>query len=203
MIGKKRYTAMRKPGVRCMAVDLLPSARREEFSHAVVWAAGRVYDVEFDFDIPSWELLGIYRTKECAAQRCSCENDFVGPIVLDDDLPERTTEWPGILWYPFADRKCANCRFWGDDKFDEKECLPRRSCTAIRDLWPLPMTLWPSRHVTDETRAFVFCTDAYAASSLYTSGDFGCVLWEEREADDAQKWLDWGQARTTLQSEAY
>lgn len=48
-----------------------------------------------------FEILGLYSSKTKAAEKCSELYDVVGPLTLDEDLPEEITEWPGAF-YPRA-----------------------------------------------------------------------------------------------------
>lgn len=57
-----------------------------------LWIAGRAVEGE------AWEILGLYSTRDAAVARCRKVSDFVGPIELDADQPEDTSEWQGLEW---------------------------------------------------------------------------------------------------------
>jgi hypothetical protein len=58
-----------------------------------IWIAGR------NSDPRPWECLGAYSTEEAAVARCKQRNDFVAPLELDHDLPERRMPWKDA-YYP-------------------------------------------------------------------------------------------------------
>ena len=53
-----------------------------------LWMAGRLMP-----DGKPWEILGLYSTREAAVARCRTVNDFVGPLEIDRDCPEDTSDW--------------------------------------------------------------------------------------------------------------
>ena len=56
------------------------------------------------FDAQSWEFDGLYSTEEGALKRCEGhDNYFIGPVTLDEELPEDVIDWIGA-YYP-ADRR--------------------------------------------------------------------------------------------------
>lgn len=59
-----------------------------------VWVVGRSHR-------DSWELRGIYTSEYSAEDRCALDTDFVGPVNVDEDLPEEIVDWPGLR-YPLA-----------------------------------------------------------------------------------------------------
>ncbi len=60
----------------------------------VVWVAMRVA-------CPP-EMLGIFREESNAVGACRQPIDVVGPMVLDQVLPDERVDWPGC-YYPLAD----------------------------------------------------------------------------------------------------
>lgn len=58
-----------------------------------VWVVGRVGLWK------SWELMGVYTTFDQAEKACKVPRDFIGPVPLDEALPDEPTEWPGA-YYP-------------------------------------------------------------------------------------------------------
>jgi hypothetical protein len=46
-----------------------------------------------------WELIGVFSSEEKAVAACLNEYYFIGPVELDEVLPDETVEWPGC-YYP-------------------------------------------------------------------------------------------------------
>lgn len=61
----------------------------------IVWVAGRVHS----YEPYNWSLLGVFSEESLAVKRCTQEFDFIGPIALDEILPEEIIEWVGG-YYP-------------------------------------------------------------------------------------------------------
>lgn len=59
-----------------------------------IWLAGR-----YETSKP-WEVLGVYRTKKEAIERCTREYDFVTAFKVGESLPEERQPMP-ICIYPF------------------------------------------------------------------------------------------------------
>lgn len=47
---------------------------------------------------PVWELMGIYDKEKVAISKCVTVHYFVGPITLNEDLPDKTVDWPGAYF---------------------------------------------------------------------------------------------------------
>lgn len=47
----------------------------------------------------SWEIVGVFSTKQKAIDACENEYYFVGPIILDEDVNQKSQPWPGA-YYP-------------------------------------------------------------------------------------------------------
>ncbi len=60
-----------------------------------MWLTGK-NNGEYDGGI-CWELIGVFSTEAIAA--CLNEYYFIGPVVLDEELPDETVAWPGC-YYP-------------------------------------------------------------------------------------------------------
>jgi hypothetical protein len=41
-----------------------------------------------------WEFQGVFGDKKLAERQCIDENWFVGPVNLDEELPDSKTDWP-------------------------------------------------------------------------------------------------------------
>lgn len=46
-----------------------------------------------------WDMLGVFDNKEAAMAACTQRHHFVGPIELNQRLPDERGVWPGC-WYP-------------------------------------------------------------------------------------------------------
>jgi|GEM_PF-1264251 len=69
----------------------------------MVWVAGR------DRGPEQWDLLGVFTTEEKAIARCTRPaSDFIGPVRLNDPLPEDPTPWPGA-YYPHLQKRLERC----------------------------------------------------------------------------------------------
>jgi len=62
-----------------------------------MWLTGK-NNGEYDGGI-CWELIGVFSTEEKAVAACLNEYYFVGPVELDEVLPDETVEWPRC-YYP-------------------------------------------------------------------------------------------------------
>jgi hypothetical protein len=47
-----------------------------------------------------WEIGGVFSSEEKAIKACTDKNYFIGPIELDQKLPDETTKWDGC-YYPY------------------------------------------------------------------------------------------------------
>lgn len=65
--------------------------KKIEDSKRFVWIVGRSNE-------SSWELLGIYDNEKTALQRIKTHNDFIGPVELNQDLPNEIVDWPNLLF---------------------------------------------------------------------------------------------------------
>ena len=48
-----------------------------------------------------WEFAGVYSTEALAVGACRSNRYFVAPAVIDEELPDEETTWPGA-YYPKA-----------------------------------------------------------------------------------------------------
>lgn len=62
-----------------------------------LWLAGR----NSPSPAKSVEILGLYDSEDAAVKRCTQYWDFVGPLMLNEALPEETVAWPGA-YYPLG-----------------------------------------------------------------------------------------------------
>ena len=50
-------------------------------------------------NVREWEFCGVFDNEECAKFLCETEYYFVGPIELNQQIPNKSVEWPGS-YYP-------------------------------------------------------------------------------------------------------
>ena len=46
-----------------------------------------------------WEFQGVFDSKKKAISACKSDRYFIGPAMLNEELPEKPEEWPGC-YYP-------------------------------------------------------------------------------------------------------
>jgi hypothetical protein len=61
-----------------------------EDTKELLWIVGRLHSG----DEGSWEVLGIYSSREKAIARCRTAFDFIATVVLDSDAPEERVAFP-------------------------------------------------------------------------------------------------------------
>lgn len=61
-----------------------------------VWLCGKVVK-----DGDMWNVQGVFTSEELAIAACRDEYYFIGPVVVDESLPDEPVEWPGA-YYPLA-----------------------------------------------------------------------------------------------------
>jgi len=66
-----------------------------------LWVVGQ-YRAETDAG-NVWDIQGVFSTREKALAACRGPNYFIGPIKLNEELPDETVEWPGREWPPLKD----------------------------------------------------------------------------------------------------
>lgn len=65
-----------------------------------VWVCGKMRGKD-DAGNPAWDLQGVFDTETAAEAACTSLNDFIGPVSLNQVLPQGATEWPNCR-YPLA-----------------------------------------------------------------------------------------------------
>lgn len=71
-------------------------------SEKIMWIVGKYRGHASTKNIPSalWDINGVFDSEEKAVEACRNRiNYFVGPLTLNESLPDETTEWPGC-YYP-------------------------------------------------------------------------------------------------------
>jgi hypothetical protein len=61
-----------------------------------VWIAGTI-------GCGSWELLGVYSTRELAVSNCFREDNFVATMSLDAPAMSETETFEGLEYFPFEE----------------------------------------------------------------------------------------------------
>ncbi len=65
----------------------------------MLWLVGRTLEAE----LSAWEFMGIYSSRMEAVRRCSKQNDFVTPVEVGKDAPEKREYFPYAV-YPVKKR---------------------------------------------------------------------------------------------------
>jgi LmbE family N-acetylglucosaminyl deacetylase len=61
-----------------------------------LWITGRAR--ASNYTIVSWELMGVFDSKNRAIEACTEQLDFVAPVTLNERQPDEPMEFPGIEW---------------------------------------------------------------------------------------------------------
>lgn len=56
-----------------------------------LWIAGNLAN-------EPWDVLGVFDTETAAIAACHSKTCFVGPIRLNEKLPDRVSTWPDIFF---------------------------------------------------------------------------------------------------------
>jgi hypothetical protein len=67
----------------------------------VVWITGKE---TFDENPKSFEIQGVFDSKDKAIDACKDVRYFIGPLKLNQALPDEKQEWPGAI-YPLAEKE--------------------------------------------------------------------------------------------------
>ncbi len=68
----------------------------------ILWLSGQI--IEWTPNGAIWEVQGIYSTRELAVETCLDDYWFVGPIVLNQEIPADPTVWAGCE-YPLNEHR--------------------------------------------------------------------------------------------------
>lgn len=66
----------------------------ETFESPTLWLVGRG-----EANSREWALIGVFEDEQVAREACVTDWHFVGPIILNERLPEEPQDWPGS-YYP-------------------------------------------------------------------------------------------------------
>ena len=72
-----------------------------------LWIVGKYIGIALKIDGMVWEFGGVFSDKQKAIGACTNENMFVGPALLDEILPDESTNWEGC-WYPLIEKEKTN-----------------------------------------------------------------------------------------------
>ena len=56
-----------------------------------LWLVGKLI-------LNGWEVKGVFDDEELAKKACLTSCHFIGPLLLNEFLPEASTEWPGAMF---------------------------------------------------------------------------------------------------------
>ena len=65
-----------------------------------LWVTGK-HRGKLDDGSPAWDLQGVFDSEAAAVAACESVRDFIGPVPLNQRLPQGATEWPHCR-YPLA-----------------------------------------------------------------------------------------------------
>ena len=63
-----------------------------------LWVVGKVNKKNHR----QWEFQGVFDDMGVAEDTCKDESWFVGPVTLNQVIPDETIVWPGACYYPFS-----------------------------------------------------------------------------------------------------
>lgn len=58
-----------------------------------LWIVGKT--ITDENDNLTWEFSGVFDTEESAKAACLTEDYFVGPALLNEEIPDTSLEWEG------------------------------------------------------------------------------------------------------------
>jgi hypothetical protein len=64
-----------------------------------LWICGRNIDKVTVGEVKNWDIHGVFSSEEKAVSACRDYSYFVGPVDLDEVLPEEVIAWPDS-YYP-------------------------------------------------------------------------------------------------------
>lgn len=71
----------------------------------VIWLVGQTIEwhpIEEGGTV--WDFQGIFDSEEKAVKACKTKNYFVAPVLLNEEIPEESTEFPDS-YYPLVEGK--------------------------------------------------------------------------------------------------
>lgn len=75
---------------------------KEDKVNKEYWMVGKL--IKYYKEGSRWEWYGLYDSEEKAVARCRTKDYFVGPVILNEEIPDEPREWPGG-YYPLAGMK--------------------------------------------------------------------------------------------------
>ena len=66
----------------------------------ILWVCGKRLGYLEDGS-PAWDLQGVFDTEDAAVSACESLRDFIGPVTLNQGLPQEGVEWPNCR-YPLS-----------------------------------------------------------------------------------------------------
>jgi hypothetical protein len=70
----------------------------------ILWVVGKYIEEDTECEA-RWEFQGVFSSEKLAIKACKKYGDFfIGPVVLNKELPYTTTEWVGS-YYPNLKRR--------------------------------------------------------------------------------------------------
>ena len=69
-----------------------------------LWIVGDNLNRDDDDATSKWEILGVFDDEQLAVAACTADYHFVGPITLNERLPDEPRPWPSG-YYPRLEKK--------------------------------------------------------------------------------------------------
>jgi hypothetical protein len=73
----------------------------EEPFYKGLWVVGLAHGPEeedADKESGVWSIIGVFNTKRAAVDACTTDNHFVGPMMLNERLPDEPEPWQGAFY---------------------------------------------------------------------------------------------------------
>lgn len=67
----------------------------------IVWIVGTYIGEATGENMIAWDIMGVFETEAAAGAACTAWEHFVGPIALNQRLPDERHPWEGC-YYPLA-----------------------------------------------------------------------------------------------------
>jgi hypothetical protein len=70
-----------------------------------LWIVGKWYETSSNPEIQDWEFSGVFDDEQKAIDQCKDKSYFIGPVELNQILPEEPTIWPGCYYPLYKEEK--------------------------------------------------------------------------------------------------
>ena len=77
----------------CIPVASMVEFLEKSATAKEVWIVGQV-----DINGGQWQVQGVFSSKDKAIAACTKDTYFIGPVNLDEPLPDESTTWVGAYF---------------------------------------------------------------------------------------------------------